>query len=233
MGFLDGLKDMFGGGQQIAAGREGANGLLQAPQMQQGPGLLDRLRAPDANGVTFSDKLSAMGGILAGDDNPYARIDAAKKANAETQQRARRNQAFMAAYKNGKFDPAAYAEALGSANVDPSDIAALEKAFNHQQSDSQYVEGPDGIYQVDKPSGQTRRVQEYPAKPNTTPGQINPQTGRWEWAPGYLDAIGSRAEVQREAVVKHPMPSRGGGGGRGGGTSWLPPGAKIVHMPGQ
>lgn len=89
------------------------------------------------------------------------------------------------------------------------DLASLLKAA--QPDPARYIEGPDGIYEVG-PQG-PKLVKSYPAKPNTTPGQINPATGQWEWAPGYLGSQASLAGVRRDAIVNRPTPSRARAGG--------------------
>ncbi len=99
------------------------------------------------------------------------------------------------------------------------DVSGMMAAIRAGQPDpSRYIEGPDGIYEVG-PQG-PKLVKSYPAKPNTTPGQINPETGRWEWAPGYLESQGSLSGVRAGAVAAHRAPrvGRAGGGGQGGGS---------------
>lgn len=82
-----------------------------------------------------------------------------------------------------------------------------------------FIEGPNGIYKV-SPGKEPELVTKYPEKPNTTPGRVNPDTGKWEWAPGYLESQGLLTEVRRKAVVANPMPSRGRAAGKSDGIKW-------------
>ena len=111
---------------------------------------------------------------------------------------------------------------LAATGLPVGDYTSLLKAA--QPDPSRYIEGPDGIYEVGAEG--PKLVKSYPAKPNTTPGQINPATGQWEWAPGYVAAQGALTGARRDAVVSRPTPSRAraGGSGRSGGSQKLPPG---------
>lgn len=108
------------------------------------------------------------------------------------------------------------AEAARGQNVSP--MLSMLQAFQPQKP--QIVEGPDGIYSVDA-KGNPTKIQAYPEKAapdHLPPGMIrNPQTGKLEWEPGYVDAQSQLSGVRREAVVSRPMPRAAGGGGRGGG----------------
>jgi len=107
---------------------------------------------------------------------------------------------------------------LGGLDISP--MLELVKAGQGQKP--QIIEGPDGIYKI--AGSNAERIKDYPAKPNTTPGQINPQTGRWEWAPGYLEGQGQLTGVRRDAVVSRPMPQRARAGGS---NSGLPAGFSL------
>lgn len=58
--------------------------------------------------------------------------------------------------------------------------------------------------------------------------RINPQTNAAEPDPAYLTGVGQIAGVRRDAIVERPMPKAAGHGG--GGSSYLPLGAKVVGM---
>jgi len=96
-------------------------------------------------------------------------------------------------------------------NIGPI-IEMLRAGQPPKPPETRYIEGPNGIYEI-APGQKPKIVQEYPARPNTTPGQINPQTNRWEWAPGYLESQGALTGARRDAVVARPMPQRGRAGG--------------------
>jgi len=96
-------------------------------------------------------------------------------------------------------------------NIGPI-IEMLRAGQPPKPPETRYIEGPNGIYEI-APGQKPKMVQEYPARPNTTPGQINPQTNRWEWAPGYLESQGALTGARRDAVVARPMPQRGRAGG--------------------
>lgn len=104
-------------------------------------------------------------------------------------------------------------EGLGQGIPGAGSLPGIASAFEPEQP--KIIEGPDGLYEWRAGKG-AKKIMDYPAKPNTTPGQVNPATGRWEWAPGYLEGQGDLSTVRRRAVVENPMPRVGGGGGRGG-----------------
>ena len=148
---------------------------------------------------------------------------AKKKTQAAAQQAI--SEAMKGAYgDDGKFDPMLFAQnMLGSGELtDAGDILGFAKEATPQPVKPQYVEGPDGIYEI--AGGQSRRIQDYPQKPVTTPGQINPTTGRWEWAPGYLEGQGQLSSVRRAP----PRPRAGGASGSGA-VPPPPPGFRIVR----
>lgn len=86
---------------------------------------------------------------------------------------------------------------------------------------------PQGIVEIGS-GGQARNLFPFPDKPNTTPGQINPATGRWEWAPGYLESMAEKTSATtaagRQAQIANPLPPRARPStrGRAGGASKAP-----------
>jgi hypothetical protein len=88
-----------------------------------------------------------------------------------------------------------------------------------------YIEGPDGIYAIDR-SGASKRVQAYPEKaPAVSPGWTALPDGSWapvKNGPYDPDYIAKTSGLRRDAIVQRPMP-RVGGGGRGGGGASAPP----------
>jgi hypothetical protein len=251
MGFLSGFGNMFGGGmddlvqrgealakpsmldglfhgpQQITGGQVDGQGLLQPPTMEKGPGLLERARTADPNtGLSFADKLYMLGSA-ARDEGP----DPMKYAQQRRQEaqagadRGRRNQAFKAAYQGGKFDPAAYASALGDSNVDPSDIAALTNAF---RSKRQILQNAHGIFSADPDAedGDLQALQEFEPQERVSPGFEQQPDGSWapiKGGPYDPDYIARTTGVRRDAVVNRPMPRSSGGRGGRGGSSYAPP----------
>lgn len=169
------------------------------------------------------DNLYLMGAGLkdignAGESNNLGQaqqvLAARQKAQQEQQLRQQAGGLFGGGAPNLQ-DPATQQRLMQyiAAGGDPSSVLEVAKAL--QPPKSQYIEGPNGIYAIG-PDGKPSMVQAYPEKPNTTPGQINPQTGKWEWAPGYLEGQGQLTATRRDAVVARPMPSRGRSGGGGG-----------------
>lgn len=161
-------------------------------------GILKNPEALNYIGAALKDMSGENGNLQAAEQNVMARQEKAKKDALALQSRQAINQALQGAYgDDGKFDPMAFAQGMigsGSLN-DPGDILAFAKEATPDPVKPQYIEGPDGIYEI--VGGQSRKIQGYAPKPNTTPGQINPDTGRWEWAPGYLDSQGALAGVRR------------------------------------
>lgn len=207
-------------------------GLLHPPQQVEGPGLLERLRTPNDSGVSWADKLYAIGGVLGGDSAGGMQYLQGKQKDARAQKlldqakadHAAKNAAFRAAYKDGRFDPAAYAAALGSADVDPSDIAQLSKTF--------------------APQGGVEGGRSYTKNPSTgaiTWGDSAPPTA------ADLEHQAAEAERERHQRIVEDYMLRGLGikqqnadagtfrahkAPAGAAPSWLPPGARVVHMPG-
>ena len=164
--------------------------------------LLDGLKNPDT--------LRYLSAYFKDLDNPggNAQLEARQMVDAERQklladqQKQASRQAINLALQNaygddGKFDPMAFAQGMiGSGTLtDAGDILGFAKEATPAPVKPQYIEGPDGIYEI--MGGQSRKIQEYQPKPNTTPGQVNPATGRWEWAPGYLEGQGQLAGARR------------------------------------
>lgn len=214
-----------------------AGGLLQAPaQTAQGPGLLERLRTPDDTGISTLDKIGAAAAMLRDNAEPdvgYKILDSKRKAFQSAKDTAaaqalkeKGNRAFRAAYQNGKFDASTYASVMGD-DLDPMAFAKLATAAGPKGGES-------GGFAL------------------TT----NPLNGQVEWhgqrPPSYADTTSFRTEAERE---QHDRTTEAQGAGHlavaqgnaalakqregrlaskpaAGGASWLPPGAKIVHLPG-
>ena len=161
-------------------------------------GILKNPEALNYIGAALKDMSGDDGNLVAAEQSVMARQEKAKKDALALQSRQAISEAMKGAYgDDGKFDPMLFAQnMLGSGSLsDAGDVLNFAKEATPQPVKPQYVEGPDGIYEI--AGGQSRRIQDYPQKPVTTPGQINPTTGRWEWAPGYLEGQGQLSSVRR------------------------------------
>jgi hypothetical protein len=201
------LKDIGDGGSEnlsaadkMLAGRAAqqrkAQGLAQLQQILAG-----QTQPLNANNPSVTDMVT---GQLAGDENAptLAQVTA-------------RPMPKMPSLRDGKT----ISQLLALSQDNPDGVDFAMKALKAAEPDpDRIVEGPDGIYNIS--GGKASKIQDYPERPNTTPGQVNPQTGRWEWAPGYLESQASLAGVRRDAIVSRPTPSRAraphsaGGGAR-------------------
>jgi hypothetical protein len=217
------LDTLIHGGPQITGGRVDGEvdgqGLLQAPTMTQGPGLMERLRTADpTTGLSMADKIYMIGSA-ARDEGPDP-MKYAQQRRMEvqtTQDRARKNQAFAAAYDpdTGKFNPAKYVAALGGANVDPSDIAQLTNAFKHKR---QIVQDSHGIYSADPESddGDLQTLQAYPEKPAPEPTVDHVIGGILQKYQAGQPLSPQEKELYHRWTNGTPPKPRVGGGGHGG-----------------
>jgi hypothetical protein len=127
----------------------------------------------------------------------------------------RKQQAAMqAAMQGGKFDPVAYQQAGG--DLDLADLKTLNEMNRRHY---QYIEGPDGVYQIDPDTGESRLVQQYekqaPSGYEYVDGKLQPIPG----GPADLGTIKGQAQTRRGVTVSMPTPSRKApkkGGGSGG-----------------
>src|SRR6185503_50783 len=113
------------------------------PHMATQPGLLSglmsRLKTPDANGMTLGDKLALSGMMMRDNADPSTVMEYQNSRLKQAQfQRSlalqqRGNQAFRAAYQNGKFDPTVYAQVMGDA-LDPEALAKMATTFNPKKT---------------------------------------------------------------------------------------------------
>jgi hypothetical protein len=147
-----GLFDFFRGGQGPVAGKtfsgkavlspevnpdmapgilpgDGQGELMLPPTMERQPGFFDRVKAKDANGMSFGDR--ALLALLAvnGDAGTALQLrNQMRKDTREQADRQRQNEAFKGAYRDGKFDMGAYVEALGDSG-DAVEAVDIAKAF--------------------------------------------------------------------------------------------------------
>ena len=117
-----------------------AETMTRMPQISPGPSLLDgikdgfgKMKDPGSDGISFLDRIYA-----AADEydtgNGMAHLQGKRKEHQSTldkaaagQALARKNAAFRGAYRDGRFDPQAYMDALG-AEDDASDAFSFAKA---------------------------------------------------------------------------------------------------------
>lgn len=200
-------------------------GPMQAPpQTTERPSLLSEAwnwaKSPQGM-LTIGTGLRSLGGDQnAGMDAVRIGAQLRQEATQRQQQqktqedRARVNAALKASYASGQFDPKALVNALSDADVDLGEIATTARAFEPRRK---YVEGPDGIYEIDEDAGTSRRISDFPdEQPNAPSGFRWNETGDGlELIPGYAEGVGQVSGVRRDAVVDRPMPRQGGGrGGR-------------------
>lgn len=132
--------------------------LTVAPQMEHHQGLLgqagDYLKGAIKDPNTWMAVASAMRSA-GGNENAFQdlsaiqeRSRAAEKAAVAKADRARKNAAFKSAYQGGKFNPQAYIDGLGDADIDAAAEAAdYQKAFGPKtgvDGGFAYSIGPDG-----------------------------------------------------------------------------------------
>lgn len=210
-------------------------GLLQAPQQPpHGPGLLERFRTANDDGISGADKLYAVGAILGGDSDGgikylQTKQAAGVKAKAESEKQALKdkgNRAFKAAYQNGKFDAGAYASVMGS-DLDPLSMAKVVKAYAPEggvSGDFGYTKDPvTGAisWQGERPQGYGEATSAANSAETMRHNQVTEQQGA-----GHLTVSQAQAALarQREGRLGSKVPA--------GAASWLPPGARVVHVPG-
>ena len=160
------------------------------PVPQQPEGLLSKFSKPDPTGVSMADRIYAIGSILKGDSaggmkylqgQQLAAQEGLQGHTAAAQAlKDKGNQAFRAAYQNGKFDPSTYASVMGD-DLDPEAFAKLATAAGPKTSMS-------GSYAI-----------------NTNPlggGGIDMSSGA-SGSPDYAEntAAGNSAEQQRHNAV--------------------------------
>jgi hypothetical protein len=186
-------------------------------QQPEHPGLFgsfgDWMKTADANGLTGADKLSMMGaslrdlGSVGGGGNNFANArSVAMQGAAQRQQKtlqAKQQAAMQSAMAGGKFDPQAYVAAGGLLGLD--DLKTLND-LNRRHL--QYVEGPNGINQIDQDTGESKLVQAYdrpaPAGYMWAGDKLAPIPG----GPADIHTITDAATARRRVTVNNPTPSR-------------------------
>lgn len=197
-------------------------------------GLLGRFAAADDSGVSMADRLFAVGAILHGDSEmgmKYLQTKQAAGAKAKTTAeaaalKAKGNRAFKAAYQNGKFDAGAYASVMGD-DLDPLSMAKVVKAYAPEggvSGDFGYAKDPvTGTisWQGERPQGYGEVTSAANSAETMRHNHVTEEQGA-----GHLTVS------QAQAALARQREGRLGAKGAGGAPSWLPPGARVVHVPG-
>lgn len=176
-GFLDFLKSAGGGIKDTLLGTPELQAksndivdpelgvLKRPPTLEANPngntqgGLLSNILNTGDDGVTFADKLYAVGGLMRGQDDPLSEINAKRtefKTNEKTRlaeekqkaARAKQSAALRASYIDGKFNPQAYIEAMAG-DVTADELGGFTKLAPKAGVDGGYA------YQTDPFTGET------------------------------------------------------------------------------
>lgn len=185
------------------------------PQQEAQPSFLSRLTATTPDGLTFQDRLMALGSILHGDGAGAQNYLQQQRTNATAQtklakadaDRQKMAAAFKAAYAGGKFDPQVYANMAGS-EFNPSDLEALAKAGGEQK----FLTSRGSIFLGNATQGTMKPL--YTA-PNKLPfgwdvdddtGEVSPTPG----GPFDPKTIQANALTRRKVITGNPMPGKAG-----------------------
>lgn len=259
-GFLDFLKGAGGGLKETVFGTpellETSNNIVdpqlgelkRPPTITENPngntqgGLLSNILNTGDDGVTFADKLYAVGGLMRGQDDPLSQINAKRteyKANEKTRlaeekqqaARARQAAALRASYVDGKFNPQAYIEAMAG-DVTADDLAGFTKLAPKGGVDGGFATSTDPF------TGETTFGEQRPMSYNEQIAQdrLDEQErrnlvmeaiaqGRLGVAQGQL-GLGQQREGR---IASQPKGSSGGGLGGAGAPAPLPPGFRLVR----
>jgi hypothetical protein len=183
-------------------------GQMQAQQAQP-QGLFGRvgqwMQAPHgSNGYTGSEIMQTLGAGLSdlygGGQGGMARAQAGIQQRHDQQ---KQQAAMGSAMAGGKFDPQAYMAAGGQLGLDD-----LKTINDLNRRHFQYIEGPDGVYQIDPDTGQSKNVQQYerqaPAGYMWAGDKLAPIPG----GPADIGTIKTQAATRRGVTVSMPTPSR-------------------------
>lgn len=259
-GFLDFLKSAGGGLKETLLGTPELQaksndimdpelGLLKRPPtLEANPngntqgGLLSNILNTGDDGVTFADKLYAVGGIMRGQDDPLSQINAKRadfKAGEKTRlaeekqqaARAKQSAALRASYIDGKFNPQAYIEAMAG-DVTADELAGFTKLAPKGGVDGGFATSTDPF------TGETTFGAQRPMNYNEQIAQdrLDEQERRnlvlEQIAMGNLGVRQGQLGLgqQRESrIASQPKGSSGGGLGGAGTPAPLPPGFRLVR----
>ena len=191
------LRGIQGAAPQMAMGQAAAPSTMLGALLQRDAnghrsilgnlgGILKNPEALNYIGAALKDMSGDDGNLVAAEQSVMARQEKAKKDALALQSRQAISEAMKGAYgDDGKFDPMLFAQnMLGSGELtDPGDIMSFAKEASPAPVKPQYVEGPDGIYEI--MGGQSRRIQDYPQQPKPAPpGYAWGQDGSLHYIPG-------------------------------------------------
>ena len=184
---------------------------------------------------SLSDMLMILGAGLKDSSSPEAnnlgmvtQMQDQRRKEMQQAQRAAQMQAKLAELQaNPNATRADWLAAFAGDLIGQNNIgAAMALAPEGPKEPTRYTT-PQGIVEIG-PEGSARNLYPFPEKPNTTPGQVNPESGRWEWAPGYVESLAQRTAATttagRQAQIANPLPlrPRAPARGRAGGAPKAP-----------
>lgn len=232
-GLLGGLGDKLGGfingtGAEFSSqprpdidGGEGIGPIQQMPQMTQTkaaqPGLLERMKTPDARGLTFGDKLFAAGSVMQGDSGGAATYLSNQRAAADQLSERTRGRDLAAQGLDalrGAIDPATgqlnvqkYLASL-PAGADMSEGLKVREALQPRRTS---MSGPGGgIYSVDQDAPGGPKATELIAGRPAAPSLFNPDgTLNME----FITGRGKLKDAEAAATAAHRAPRVGRPGG--------------------
>lgn len=217
------MPDPLGVNVPAAAALQPASPVRQ--QAQQGGiggflgNLRDRLMAPNAYGPDLGAKLTRFGAELQDINDGgnraaaiHQRMEAQRKQQAEEARRKQMNDAIRSSYReDGTFDRQAFARSAieGGLVNDLGEVTAL------MGDGRKLIETDEGLFSYDPETNTGEYIETFEPDPRPAPmGMVrNPETGRLEWEPGYVEAQGQLAGTRREAVISRPAQSRARSGG--------------------
>lgn len=195
-----------------------------APPAKKGllSGLGDRLKHvtdTDKEGVTFGDKLFAMGSILQGDSAGGAnylqgrRNAAEKRMLRDEETRLRKGGAANIARNWGKDGLNVGGYLQGQADIGGGvDLGDILRAQEAAQPHWQALTPAGGGMMLFNP--RTRETQEVSSGPARMDQYIRGPDGRPILNPDWLKARQQEAQMQRQVLVQNPLPRRSSGSGR-------------------
>lgn len=196
-------------------------------------GLLSRLMAPSEDGITFNDKLMALGHILKGQgdeagkylENRRAALEKGaaadqktKDAEAKQKQAAQMAQVFATSFDDkGNFLPQAYAQKAAALNLSPSSEDLIKAMGLRTKYEPQNMGGRYGVQSFNPYDQSVKQVVE---------GQGAPAPYGWEGGQPTADFLKGTTAVNAAQRAGKPLAPRVG---RTGATS-KPPAALLAAL---
>jgi hypothetical protein len=193
-----------------------------ADQPDQPQGFLSRLTATDPqSGLTFRDKLMALGQIMQGDTKGAQSYLQNQRANYLQQRQVAlklaisqaQSAAFRKAYTNGRFDPAVYAANLPGAAFDADDLTKIYTGLDPKKQLVPLRTG--GAVPWDPSLGEAGAPIGVPPEKQPTGVWINPVTNAREADPAQVSfqqqVASAKGEQARETKAEVPGKAPGAG----------------------